>query len=153
MTIGIGKKGSKKLLTLFYSSDIVLSMQHTWQICTLQAKEARWSGFHVTMNPKGMIYLNGSAMKALDNSDRLELRYDEFNNTIGLKPTNSLNVHAFKAALKGKHGGRKIRAFRLLKQFQIKLDCPVRFLKPEMNEEGMMVLDLRQTSVAVRKRS
>jgi hypothetical protein len=105
------------------------------------------------MNPKGMIYLNGSAMKALDNAERLELMYDKFNNTIGLKPTNSLNVHAFKAALKGKHGGRKIRAFRLLRQFQIKLDGSVRFLKPEISDEGIMVLDLRQTSAAIRKRS
>ena len=128
-------------------------MQHQWETCTFDTTQARWSGIHVTMNPKGLIYLNGSAMSTLRHAERVELLYDRLNNTIGVKPSNTLNKFAFKAAVKGKHGGKKIRAYRLLQQFEIKLDRTVRFLKPEVNDEGVLILDLRHTtSSGVRKR-
>lgn len=129
-------------------------MKHNWKTCTLDSTKARWSGFHITMNPSGVIYLNGSAMKALNDGERFELLYDDANNTIGLRPSNSLNKNASKAAVKGKHGGKKIRAFRLLQEFQIKLKDTVRFLEPEVDDDGVMILDLRQTtSNSIRKRS
>ena len=127
-------------------------MQHTWETCTFDTTQARWSGIHVTMNPKGLIYLNGKAMSTLRHAERVELLYDRFNNTIGVKPSNTLNKFAFKAAVKGKHGGRKIRAYRLLQQFDIKLDRTVRFLKPEVNDEGFLILDLRNTTTSALRR-
>lgn len=104
------------------------------------------------MTPRGEIYMNANTLKAMDAGDRFVLLYDRVNKTIGLKPANSLTPNAQGSSAKGKRGGRFVRAYRLLQQFGISVDRTVRFLHPELDEDGVLILDLRNTSTAAIRR-
>ena len=107
---------------------------------------------YASMSKDGRIYICGNTVKALGGGERFELFYDRLTNSIGLKPSNSLSPNSQKTCDHGKRGGRRIHAYRLLQQFQIPTDGSVRFLKPEIDDEGFLVLDLRQTTPVLRKR-
>ena len=127
-------------------------MQRQWEKCTTYGKQARWSGFHVTMTPRGEIYMNGNTLKALDAGERFVLLYDRLNKIIGVKPVNSLEKDSQGSKKKGSHTGRSIRGYGFMQQFGISIDRTVRFLKPEIDEDGILLLDLKLTTNILRKR-
>jgi hypothetical protein len=128
-------------------------MKREWEICKIDGTRARWAGFHVTMTPRGEIYMNANTLKALEAGERFLLQYDRLNNAIGVKPVNSLEPHSQGSSRKGKGRGRFVRAYRLLQQCGISVDKTVRFLQPVI-EDGILILDLRNTTTAaIRRRS
>jgi hypothetical protein len=104
------------------------------------------------MSKDGRIYICGNTVKALGGNERFELFYDRLTNSIGVKPSNSLSPNSQKTCDHGKRGGRRIHAYRVLQQFQIPTEGSVRFIRPTIDDEGILVLDLRQTTPLVRKR-
>ena len=144
-------EGGKILLTVLRMCDSVPEMKRQWELCTVDVRGGRWIGFYATMDKKGQIYINGNAAKALGDPERFELYYDRATNSIGIKPSNTLSKFSQKGSAHGPRGGKRIRAFRLLRQFQINMDASVRFLRPEIDDDGMLVLDLRQTTPARRR--
>ena len=127
-------------------------MKRSWETCTFDMKRARWAGFHVTMTPRGEIYMNANTLKAMDADEKFVLLYDRASNTIGIKVANALTPNAQGSSPKRKNGGRFVRAYRLLQQFGISVDRTIRFLKPEIDEDGVLILDLRNTSTAATRR-
>ncbi len=127
-------------------------MKREWETCNYDTKRARWSGYHVTMTPRGEIYMNANTLKAMDANERFVLLYDRMNKTIGVRPVNSLEPNSQGSSPKGSRGGRFVRAYRLLQQFNISIEHTVRFLKPEIDEEGILLLDLRLTTNILRIR-
>ena len=97
--------------------------------------------------------MNANALKAMDADERFVLLYDRINKTIGVKPANALEPNSQGSSKKGTRGGRFVRGYRLLQQFGISVEHTVRFLKPEIDEDGVLLLDLRlTTSSALRSR-
>ena len=111
---------------------------------------------YVTMNRKGEIVMNRTTYEATGSPTAYLIYFDEVNNRIGLKPTHSVNKKAFPAAPNGRHGGKKVRAFRLLPKFGLVITETVQFHDAAF-DDGMLILDLRSAkvkprSVAKRKR-
>ena len=131
---------------------IVARMKRQWETTIFDTKRARWCGYYVTMTPRGEIYINRNALNALGEEDRFELLFDRPTNTIGLKPSNAASKNSQKSSKKGSGKGRVIRAYRTLQQFGVRVEKTVRFLNPEIDEDGVLILDLRQTSDAAIKR-
>jgi hypothetical protein len=126
-------------------------MKREWETCNYDTKRARWGGFHVTMTPRGEIYMNANTLKAMDAGERFVLLYDRPTHTIGVQPANSLTPKSQGSTPKGKRGGRWVRAFRLLQQCGIGVEKTVRFLQPVI-EDGVLILDLRNTTTAAIRR-
>ena len=58
--------------------------------------------------------------------------------------------NAFPVAKYGRHGGRIVRAYRLLQEFNIVLPETIRFVASEVDQDGILLLDLRTAKVSTR---
>jgi len=126
-------------------------MKRQWEDCPRDEASGRWAGANVSMNPKGEIMITRRTFEMLGAPAAFQLRYDRFNTTIGLQPCDSKVSGAYPAGPHGGFGGRVIRAFPLCKKFGITLDHSVRFLLPQIDEDGILVLDLRNTAPVLRR--
>jgi len=125
-------------------------MKRRWEQCPHSDAGTRWSSLYVTMNPKGHISLSRFTYEKWGEPDKSLLLYDRMNNTIGLQPSTRLTRGAFQVSRKSDRGGRVIYALRLMHEFGIKLTHSVRFLHPEFDEDGVLILDLNDTRPATK---
>lgn len=114
--------------------------------------QPHWSGVYVTINREGTIVLNRVAYRRMGEPTAFLILFDRVNNRIALKPTALAMKHAYRAGKYGKHGGRRVRAFRLLTEFGIKIDETLEFKDPEIDYDGQLILDLRTARVSPRAR-
>ena len=122
-------------------------MKRKWEQCPHSEEGTRWSSVYVTMNPAGYISLSKLAYRKLGEPEKVLVLYERSTNTIGLQPSTRLAKGAFRVCSKGS-GGRVIRALRLMQEFNIKLPLTVRFMDPEFDQDGVLVLDLNNTRPA-----
>ena len=104
----------------------------------------------VTLNFRGVMILNGIAHEGLETPSAVTLHYDEDERIIALKPANPGRPNAFPLKPKGQTGRyRLINASPFCKHFRIRVDRTVTFNDIKIDNEGVMLLNLRQaTSVA-----
>ena len=119
-------------------------MKKHWEQCPRDSKPNRWQAFHVTMNAKGHIALSRFTHEELGSPSAYHLFFERLNSTIGLKPTVAGVKDAYPTSKRGVNGARLIRGFRLCQKFGIRLAETVRFIAPEIDEDGILNLDLRK---------
>ena len=122
-------------------------MKRKWEQCPHSDEGTRWSSVYVTMNPAGYISLSKFTYRKLGEPEKVLVLYERASNTIGLQPVSKLTKGAFRVCSKGS-GGRVIRALRLMTEFNLKLPLTVRFMNPEFDDDGVLVLDLNDTRPA-----
>lgn len=122
-------------------------MKRKWEQCPHNEKGTRWSSFYVTMNTKGYISLSKFTFEKLGEPEKVQLLYDRTTNTIGVNPAGRTATDAFRTSKKWS-GGRVIYALRLLQEFRIRIPHSVRFMSPEIDNEGILLLDLNNTRPA-----
>jgi hypothetical protein len=125
-------------------------MQRVWKEISRDGQRAQWAGIYVTMNPKGMIVLSSSAYHKTGAPNAYLLLWDAANYTIGLKPTVSSTKNAYPATKSGKHGGRKISAYRLIAECALHIEHTLEFVDAEIDREGVLLLNLRTAKVSNR---
>jgi hypothetical protein len=127
-------------------------MKRSWEKCPRGEMPGRWAAPYVTMNPEGEIVLSRYTHEAMKGPDAYVLLFDRQTNTIGLNPSSARSPDAYPAHARGKHGGRVVRAYRLMQRFRVEIPETVRFVRPEIDEDGVLLLDLR-TARSVRWRA
>jgi hypothetical protein len=125
-------------------------MRADWRECQREERSGQWSAIYVTLNAKGYIVLGKTAYQRLGEPKAFLLLYDGTNNRIGLKPTAAGIRNAFPAAKSGRHGGRLIRALRLLNEFGIDVKETLQFPDAEIDHDGVLILDMRSARVSSR---
>ena len=125
-------------------------MKRDWERCPRGDAAGRWAAPYVTMNAGGKIVISRHTHERMSEPEAYMLLFDRQNNTIGLDPAARATPDAYPAAPNGRHGGRQIRAYRLLRRFDIPISDTIRF-RPEIDDDGVLILDLR-TAVPVRRR-
>jgi hypothetical protein len=108
------------------------------------------AGLKATMNLRGHISWNRFTHERLGRPEAVRLLFDPPNNRIGLQPVHPTTKNAYPVGPQGLHGGRIIRAYRLLNEYGIRLTETVEFPNPEIDREGILVLDLRTTRPSTR---
>lgn len=124
-------------------------MKRKWELCPHNDKGTRWSSLYVTMNPQGYISLSKFTFEKLGEPEHTQILFDRTTNTIGLQPASKLAADVFRISRKG-GGGRVIRALRLIQEFRIKVPRTLRFMNPEFDDDGVLLLDLNDTRPAQR---
>ena len=119
-------------------------MKKHWEQCGRDPKPNRWQALHVTMNAKGHIALSRFTHETLGSPSAYHLFFDRLNSSIGLKPTAVGVKDAFPTSTRGINGARLIRGFPLCQKFNIRLADTIRFTDPEIDEDGLLNLDLRK---------
>jgi hypothetical protein len=102
------------------------------------------------MNNKGVIVINRAAHERMDSPGAFMLMYDSGNNTIGLKPTGVHMRNAYPALKSGRHGGRKVNAYRLLTECSLVVKETLEFHDAEIDEDGILILNLRTARLSNR---
>lgn len=125
-------------------------MKRDWKEIPRDGKRAQWAGIYVTMNGKGMIVMNRAAYERLDEPAAFLLWYDGANHTVGLKPTGVSMKNAFPVMKSGRHGGRKVGAYRLLVECGVHIKDTLEFKDAEIDEDGILLLSLRTAEVSKR---
>jgi hypothetical protein len=85
----------------------------------------------------------------------VHLLFDTVNNRIGVKPTAAGLANAVRVGIRGKCGGRVVRAYPLMQEFRIHIPETLRFYDADIDDDGVLILDLRTARVppGVRRRN
>ena len=76
--------------------------------------------------------------------------YDPMRSLLALRPAALQDQNAYPLRKYGTCRGRKIRAYRLLTEFGIKPSETIEFLEPKIDNDGQLVLNLRDIRVSRR---
>lgn len=125
-------------------------MRREWKQIPRDEKRPQWAGIYVTMNSKGTIVLNRAAIERLGSPSAFLLFFDPINNTIGLLPTRAEKRHAYPITKSGRHGGRKVSAYRLIKECSLVIDQTLEFPDAEIDTDGLLLLNLRTAKISNR---
>lgn len=126
-------------------------MRPDWRECPKDDIRAAWSALYVTMNPKGWIVMSKYTHQRIGGPQAFVLLFDKVNNRIGLKPAVPSTRNAYKVGPHGKYGGKVVYAYRLTTEFGIDLPETVQFHDAEIDQDGVLILDLRTARVSTRK--
>jgi hypothetical protein len=122
-------------------------IKRKWEVCPHNDKGTRWSSLYVTMNTKGWISLSKFTFEKLGEPERVRVLYERSTNTVGIEAVSTLTTDAFRLGKKWS-GGRVIYALRLIQEFRLKVPRSLRFMNPEFDENGILILDLNDTRPA-----
>ncbi len=111
---------------------------------------ARWSGMYVTLNPIGKLALSRTTHERFGAPAAVLVLYDPMRSLIALRPVAITEQNAYPVRKYGACGGRVIRAYRLLTEFGIKPAETVEFRQPKIDNDGQLILDLRDIRISPR---
>lgn len=101
---------------------------------------------HVTISPKGAIFLNQKAHKMMGRPLAVYLYYNRPKDTIILEPTDAITANAaFLVRDDGLSTGRRIYANPFCKHFGIRISKTQRFIEPTVDTVSRMYLKLSET--------
>ncbi len=107
-------------------------------------------GVRVTLSPKGVIYLNYEAWKALGCPDVVELMFDKPRNLIGIVRADPSNPSAFPVKDRKASRSKIILASAFCTHFRVKTMRTAQFNEIEVDKDGEMSLALQSVSAVTR---
>ncbi len=101
--------------------------------------------FAITINHKKVLTLNKFTVKTLNNPEAVILMFDKKESVIGVVPSNMREKYAF--PLKPKGGGLNfvVHTAPFCRHFNIRIDKTEKFDHPELDDQGVLRLDLKNT--------
>ncbi len=109
---------------------------------TLARREPR-----VTLGHKGTFYLNGIAYELLGSPAAVEMLFDGNRRIIGMRPIDPRKRNAFSVKHHGKGGSyKRISAAAFCRHFRLKTAETVLFEEIDVDNEGIMKLDLARVT-------
>lgn len=125
-------------------------MKTDWREVPRDKVVGQWAALYVTMNKRGFLVMSRLTYQRMGEPKALVLLFDAANNRIGLKPAQPSTRNAYHIGPSGSHGGKMVRAYRLMQEFGIVVPETIRFQDPEIDQDGILVLDLRTARVSPR---
>lgn len=125
-------------------------MSSTWKRCKPGDSFGRWAANYASMNREGYIAISRKTFNNLKSPQAVHLYFDAINGRIGVKGTDHRSPDIFPVGKYGRHGGRVIRAFSLMKEFGLTIHNTLTFHNIEIDRDGIMILDL-QTATTRKK--
>jgi hypothetical protein len=108
------------------------------------------AGLHVTLNKEGHNVFNRVTHHRMGLPKAMLLLYDRANNRIGLQPSTPQTHNAYPVIKSGRHGAQMVRAFRVLAEYAIDVPQTLEFTDARIDDDGVLVLDLRTARVSKR---
>ena len=110
----------------------------------------QYAGIYVTMNPTGDIVMSRVTYEQMGSPKAFLILFDTVNNRIGLKPATLSTRNAYPARVINRAGAKMVRGHRLTREYRIDLPQTVRFYDADIDEDGVLILDLRTARVSPR---
>ncbi len=102
------------------------------------------SGLHVTINKKGEILIGAKTFEKFERPEHVLLSFEPRHDLIALKPVTAKATNAFPLVKKSNGGHRVIRANLFCRHHGINFNVTIAFNTPEINEKGVLILNLRE---------
>ncbi|MEP7076510.1 MAG: hypothetical protein ABI878_11945 [Acidobacteriota bacterium] len=118
-----------------------MSLDKRWE--KFRGGPAGGSELSITLNPRGMIYLNEKAYQVFGAPQAVALYYGREDDSIAMEPAYPRFAENFK--LVKRETGWCIHASSFFRHFGIRVPVTQRFLRPNLTNEGQFILDLRDT--------
>jgi hypothetical protein len=126
--------------------------KYRWKEFETMPGERTGNKIYATINRRRCIYLNEPAMKAIGDPEVVVLMYDSYHQTIGVKAATLEKRNAFRPKKKdNKIGGRVLYAANFCREFSIKPKDTLAFVRAEVDNEGVLILGMRDTMPASKK--
>lgn len=111
------------------------------------------AGIYVTMNPMGDIVMSRVTYEMLGSPKAFNILYDRVNSRIGLKCAALTTRNAYPVRVSNRSGAKLVRGHRLTREYRIDLPQTVQFHDARIDEDGILVLDLRTAKISPRARN
>lgn len=125
-------------------------MRAEWEECPRGDVMPQYAGIYVSMNPKGDIVMNRATYEMVGAPAAFLLLFDRTNRRIGLKPTGRNIRNAYPVCVSNRAGGKKVHGHRLTRQYRIDLPQTVQFDDAQIDDDGILILDLRTARISPR---
>ncbi len=99
---------------------------------------------YVSITSRGRIFLNRHAIGSIGNPEAVMLMYDRRRKIIGIMPCERRRKGAFPLRRKDRTTSRVIYANNFCKVCGIRVSETLAFLSPEVNHNGILVLNLQE---------
>ena len=110
----------------------------------------QFSGLRASMNPRGDIVINRAAYEQLGGPKAFLILFDCINKRIGLKPASAFDAKCLPSLKSNRAGAKMVRGHRMTREQRINLAHTVQFDDAEIDEDGILILDLRTAVVSRR---
>jgi hypothetical protein len=97
----------------------------------------------VSIYGRGHLYLNAKAYQVLGRPKAVAIYYNREQDAIALEPANPRSVESFQITRQST--GWLIRATSFCRHYKIRIETTERFLRPDLTNEGQLILNLRET--------
>lgn len=123
-------------------------MKANWQECRYYpASQAAWVRFYVTLSPKGDFHFSRRTFERMGEPAAVRIFFDPAQGRFGLKPVAVGARNAFRVCRYGRRGGRRVFAGAVLKECDINLQQTIQFYDVDLDNDGLLILDLRSARV------
>ncbi len=123
-----------------------------WDVFTETANSRRSNSLRVSLSKRSLFAVNQLGYEALNKAEAIELMFDKVNKLIGMRPCPPEQKNAFKLRQQGKSNSYYVRARAFCAYYNIKVNQTVVFDEPEVDEDGVLTLDLNKvTEISPRK--
>ena len=125
-------------------------MGFKWREINRDKIVGQWAALYVTLNRKGEIVISRVTWERFGGPAAVHVLFDDTNQRIGLKPTAPAMRNADPVRKITRHGARRIPAFRLLAETNIRIEDTIQFHDAEIDDDGTLVLNLRTARISNR---
>ena len=99
--------------------------------------------YAVSITDRGWITMSKRTWQNMGEPKAFQILFDHINSRIGLKPATLTTRNAYRVLPYTRSGGKKLHALRMIKEFGIVLPETLKFVRPEPDEDGILVCDMR----------
>lgn len=130
------------------------TMERQWEEFEHGPIQKHAERIHVSINPRGNLYLNRLAFEAMGKPESVVLLYDRRQSMIGLRAAPAGRENAFRLKRKdpGPSGNRVIYAANFCRFYHIKTAETLAFTTAEVDQQGVLILDLNKVEPVRRVR-
>ena len=126
-----------------------MSIRHRdWTVYDVIAPRRFSDQLYVTLNPRGDFVINLRTFEHLNEPEAVELLFDRNRDEIGIKPSTVDRPNAILVHTRHSRYNKVFRSLPFLRLHGILLESTVQFPKAFIDEEGILVLGLRDRVAA-----
>jgi len=106
---------------------------------------------HITINKNGVIYMNASCYRMLGKPEAVKFFFDKTRDRIAIKPAHARLAGVFPVKQMANHSFL-LNAASFCQHYGIRLSTTEKFVLPDLDDQGILHLDLRNTVTVTTKR-
>lgn len=118
-------------------------MDREWEKFRGGPTQATRDRMHVTLSRRGLIYMNANTYRLLGRPTGVYLYFNRAKDSIAVEPASPRLPETF--PVRRRQMGHAILAAPFCRHFGIKLDTTEQFVRPDIDEKGVLRLDLSST--------